>query len=70
MVRVALDAEAGKVSAELARRGIAAMTRVHVLLKVVSEAPTSCLSPPSPRPAAPSGSPRNAISTPTPTSYQ
>jgi len=38
MVRIALDAEAGQVSAELARRGIAAGTRVHVLVEVMSEA--------------------------------
>ncbi len=38
MDRIALDAEAGQVSAELVRRGIAAGTRVHVLVEVV-EAP-------------------------------
>lgn len=32
---IALDAEAGQVSAELARRGIAARTRVHVVVEVV-----------------------------------
>lgn len=37
MQRIALDAEAGQVSAELARRGIAADTRVHVLVEVASE---------------------------------
>jgi hypothetical protein len=37
MQRIALDAEAGQVSAELARRGIAAETRVHVLVEVPSE---------------------------------
>ena len=37
MRRIALDAEAGQVSAELARRGIAARTRVHVLVEVASE---------------------------------
>jgi hypothetical protein len=37
MQRIALDAEAGQVSAELARRGIAAGTRVHVLVEVASE---------------------------------
>ena len=37
MPRIALDAEAGQVSAELARRGIAARTRVHVLVEVASE---------------------------------
>ena len=35
MSRIALDAQAGQVSAELARRGIAAKTRVHVLVEVV-----------------------------------
>lgn len=35
MQRIVLDAEAGQVSAELARRGIAAGTRVHVLVEVV-----------------------------------
>jgi len=35
MQRIALDAEAGQVSAELARRGIAADTRVHVLVEVM-----------------------------------
>ena len=34
MERIILDAEAGQVSAELARRGIAADTRVHVLVEV------------------------------------
>jgi hypothetical protein len=37
MQRIALDAEAGQVSAELARRGIAATTRVHVLVEVLAE---------------------------------
>ncbi len=37
MQRIALDAEAGQVSAELARRGTAAGTRVHVLVEVASE---------------------------------
>ncbi len=37
MGKIALDAEAGQVSAELARRGIAAGTRVHVLVEVVGE---------------------------------
>ena len=42
MGKIALDAEAGQVSAELARRGIAADTRVHVLVEVMggeSDAP-------------------------------
>ena len=34
MERIILDAEAAQVSAELARRGIAADTRVHVLVEV------------------------------------
>ena len=39
MHRITLDAEAGQVSAELARRGIAAGTRVHVLVEGVDEQP-------------------------------
>lgn len=35
MQRVTLDAEAGRVSEELARRGISAGTRVRVLAEVV-----------------------------------
>ena len=35
MRSIELDAEAGQVSAELARRGIGAATRVHVLVQVV-----------------------------------
>ena len=35
MQRITLDAEAGQLSAELARRGIAADARVHVLVEVV-----------------------------------
>ncbi len=35
MQRVTLDVEAGQVSAELARRGIASGTRVHALVEVV-----------------------------------
>jgi len=35
MQKIALDAEAGQVSAELVRRGIAAGTRVHVLVEVI-----------------------------------
>ena len=35
MLRVTLDAEAGRVSEELARRGIPASTRVHVLAEVI-----------------------------------
>ena len=37
MQRLALDAEAGQVSAELVRRGIAAGTRVHVLVEVAKD---------------------------------
>ena len=37
MARIALDTKAGQVSAELARRGIAAGTRVHVVVEVVGE---------------------------------
>jgi hypothetical protein len=37
MQRIALDAEAGQVSAELVRRGIAAGTRVHVLVEVADQ---------------------------------
>lgn len=35
VLRVTLDAEAGRVSEELARRGIATGTRVRVLAEVV-----------------------------------
>jgi len=34
MQQIILDAEAGQVSAELARRGIAATARVHALVQV------------------------------------
>ena len=37
MHKITLDAEAGQVSAELARRGVTADTRVHVLVEVLSE---------------------------------
>lgn len=37
MQKIALDATAGEVSAELVRRGIAADARVHVLVEVVGE---------------------------------
>lgn len=40
MSQIVLDAEAGQVSAELARRGIPAHVRVHVLVEV---APSSDL---------------------------
>lgn len=35
MQQIVLDAEAGQVSAELVRRGVAAGARVHVLVEVV-----------------------------------
>ena len=35
MQKITLDAEAGQLSAELARRGIAADARVHVLVEVM-----------------------------------
>lgn len=35
-LRQGLDAEAGQISAELVRRGIAAGTRVYVLVEVIS----------------------------------
>jgi hypothetical protein len=35
--RITLDTEAGRVSAELAQRGIAAGSRVHVVVEVVDE---------------------------------
>ena len=37
MVKIALHAEAGQVSAELVRRGIAARTRVHVVVEVAAD---------------------------------
>jgi hypothetical protein len=37
MHRISLDTEAGQVSAELVRHGIAAGTRVHVVVEVASE---------------------------------
>ena len=37
MERIILDAEAGQVSAELVRRGIAADARVHVLVEMDAE---------------------------------
>jgi hypothetical protein len=38
MQQLTIDAEAGEVSAELTRRGIAANVRVHVLVEVVDSA--------------------------------
>ncbi len=38
MQQIILDAEAGQVSAELSRRGVAADTRVHVLVEVLDSA--------------------------------
>ena len=35
MQQIVLDAEAGQVSAELTRRGIAATARVHVLVEIL-----------------------------------
>lgn len=43
MSRIALDAEAGQISAELARRGIAAGTRVHVVVELVDAPPEGAL---------------------------
>ena len=37
MNRIALDAEAGQISSELARLGIAPATRVHVLVEVAED---------------------------------
>ena len=37
MLKITLDAKAGQVSTELARRGIAAEARVHVQVEVVPE---------------------------------
>jgi hypothetical protein len=34
MLRLTLDVEAGRIPAELARRGISEQTRVHVLVEV------------------------------------
>jgi hypothetical protein len=38
MQQITIDAEAGEVSADLTRRGIAANVRVHVLVEVVDSA--------------------------------
>jgi hypothetical protein len=38
MHQIVLDATAGEVSAELTRRGIAANTRVHVLVEILDSA--------------------------------
>jgi hypothetical protein len=38
MRQIVLDAEAGQVSAELSRRGIATHARVHVRVEVIAEA--------------------------------
>jgi hypothetical protein len=38
MQQITLDAEAGQVSAELGKRGIAASARVHVLVQVIDPA--------------------------------
>lgn len=42
MPKISLDAEAGQVSAELVRRGVAARARVHVVVEIV-EAPSDVL---------------------------
>ena len=38
MQQIVLDAEAGQISTELARRGVAATARVHVLVEVIDAA--------------------------------
>jgi hypothetical protein len=38
MQQITLDAEAGQVSAELTKRGVAANARVHVLVEVLDPA--------------------------------
>lgn len=43
MSRIALNAEAGQVSAELARRGIAPDTRVHVVVELADRLPEDAL---------------------------
>ena len=45
MSQIVLDAEAGQVSAELARRGIPPHARVHVLVEVIpgSELPMAAI---------------------------
>jgi hypothetical protein len=45
MPQIALDTEAGQLSAELARRGIAPATRVHVVVEVpdTAEPPMAAL---------------------------
>ena len=37
MKQIVLDAEAGQISAELKRRGVAANARVHALVEVVED---------------------------------
>lgn len=39
MAQIVLDAKAGEVSAELARRGIPATARVHVLVEILEGEP-------------------------------
>jgi hypothetical protein len=39
MQQLVLDAEVGEIPAELARRGIAAHIRVHVVVEVVDDTP-------------------------------
>ncbi len=43
MQQIVLDAEVGEIPAELARRGIAAHTRVHVTVELVDENPPMAL---------------------------
>jgi hypothetical protein len=52
MHRIVLDAEAGQISAELSRCGVAAHARVHVLVDVIDtdELPMAAIA----RPAKPS----------------
>ena len=37
LIKITLDAEAGQVSAELVRRGVPAVARVHVVVEVVED---------------------------------
>ncbi len=41
MRQIVLDTEAGQVSTELARRGVASRARVHVLVEVLDDAEPS-----------------------------
>ena len=66
MSQIVLDAEAGQVSAELARRGIPPHARVHVLVEVTpdGELPMAAIAQAG---RGLDGWPRNPSSTPTPT---